>query len=509
MTASSAFRPPDDGGFTPQEQRGREIYLRGKSPSGKGITAVMGNGGAEIPAATIACVNCHGRDGLGKTEGGVSPSNLTWDSLTKPYTVTTPSGRRHAAYDEPLLKRAITMGIDPGGNQLQVAMPRYRMTLEDMADLIAYLKKLGKSNDPGLTPTAIQVGTVVPGEGPLSEMGKALSSVVEAYFEELNTQGGIFGRKIEVHVLSGASGDVKRSIDAGNLFALVSPFTAGGDKAFADLFEDEHIPVVGPVTLLPQAGSPTSRQTFYLYSGPAEQVRALFAFAATGVKPPARRVAVVCPDNQVTSGLIPLVQEQSQKLGLKLVAANNYLDGRLDARQSAAQLREADPDTVFFFGNSDEERSLAKELDGLNFRPNLLLVGSLAGRGMFDLPAGFNGRVFLSYPTVPSDRSAEAMAGFVRLARKYKLNSQHFTAQISAYSAAEVLTEGLRLAGRELARERLVDALEGLSNFDTGLMPKISYGPNRRIGARGAYVMGIDLEKKQLTPASGWIEAPD
>jgi hypothetical protein len=70
------------------------------------------------------------------------------------------------------------------------------------------------------------------------------------------------------------------------------------------------------------------------------------------------------------------------------------------------------------------------------------------------------------------------MAGFLSLARKYKLGSQHLTAQISAYSAAEILTEGLRTAGRELARERLIDALERLSGFDTGLMPKVSYGPN-------------------------------
>src|SRR5215831_17606995 len=205
ITVSAAFKPSDDGGLTAQEQRGREIYLRGTSPSGKITSAVMGNGGAEIPASSLACANCHGREGLGKNEGGVSPSNLTWDSLTRPYPVTAPSGRTHSAYDESLFKRAITMGFDPGGNQLQVAMPRYRMSLDDVADLIAYIKKLGKSTDPGLTETTIQVGTVVPAQGPLSEMGKALSSVLKAYFEELNAQGGIFGRKVELQVLSGDS----------------------------------------------------------------------------------------------------------------------------------------------------------------------------------------------------------------------------------------------------------------------------------------------------------------
>src|SRR5262249_20515008 len=153
LTSTSASGPQAESRLTPQEQRGREIYLRGISSSGKEISAVMGNSGTQIPASSIACANCHGPEGRGKTEGGVSPTNLTWDSLTRPYTVTTPSGRQHSAYDEALLKRAITMGFDPAGNQLHVAMPRFRMSLEDMADLIAYIKKIGKSLDPGLTAT--------------------------------------------------------------------------------------------------------------------------------------------------------------------------------------------------------------------------------------------------------------------------------------------------------------------------------------------------------------------
>ena len=47
--------------------------------------------------------------------------------------------------------------------------------------------------------------------------------------------------------------------------------------------------------------------------------------------------------------------------------------------------------------------------------------------------------------------------------------------------------------------------LEGLYEYRTGLTPAISYGPNRRIGAMGAYVITVDLKTKQLVPASGWI----
>ena len=42
---------------------------------------------------------------------------------------------------------------------------------------------------------------------------------------------------------------------------------------------------------------------------------------------------------------------------------------------------------------------------------------------------------------------------------------------------------------------------------DTGLVPPITYGPNRRVGVRGAYMVAVDLAGRTLVPASGFIRA--
>ncbi len=74
-------------------------------------------------------------------------------------------------------------------------------------------------------------------------------------------------------------------------------------------------------------------------------------------------------------------------------------------------------------------------------------------------------------------------------------------------SAARVLIEALKRSGRELSRARLVEVLEGFSELDTGLVPPITYGANRRVGVRGAYVVTVDPAAGGLVPASGWIAA--
>jgi hypothetical protein len=57
-----------------------------------------------------------------------------------------------------------------------------------------------------------------------------------------------------------------------------------------------------------------------------------------------------------------------------------------------------------------------------------------------------------------------------------------------------------------VSREKIVDQLESLRAFQTGFVPPLTYGPARRLGARGAYVMRLDLKDKRLVPEGGWVE---
>ena len=173
--------------LTPQQLRGRKIYRTGEGSSGTAITALTGTEDVEVPATVLPCASCHGRDGRGRAEGGVTPSNLQWDALAKPYEVATAGGRTHPPYTMPALKRAITMGTDPAKNRLLPSMPRYRMTIADLDDLLAYLPLLGTDHDPGITDDTIRVGINAPPDA---------RDVVIAYYKAINDKGGVFGRKI-------------------------------------------------------------------------------------------------------------------------------------------------------------------------------------------------------------------------------------------------------------------------------------------------------------------------
>ena len=130
------------------QSNGERIYFTATSASGQLISLQGGTMHMRMSAA--GCVACHGADRKG---GRLTPKfwnsapDLTAAALFGVHSDedSDASGDGdghddHDSYTEDTLRRAITDGVDPTGERLDPAMPRWFMSAEDMADLIAYLK---------------------------------------------------------------------------------------------------------------------------------------------------------------------------------------------------------------------------------------------------------------------------------------------------------------------------------------------------------------------------------
>jgi ABC-type branched-subunit amino acid transport system substrate-binding protein/cytochrome c553 len=497
-------------GLTPQERRGRAIYARGESSTGREITAFIGE--VDVPASTVTCAGCHGARGEGKTEGGVTAGNLTWANLTKSYGHTHPTGRKHGPFDEAAFARALADGVDPAGNTMLSAMPRFKMSPEDVADLIAYVKRIEDDRDPGISDAAVRVGTILPSKGALAELGAAMRDVLTAFFDDVNGRGGIYNRRVELQSAESGSDaaqtaeGARRLVREGQVFALVGGFSAGADRELASLAQEDEVPFVGPSTLLPQTGFGANRYIFYLLPGMTEQARALVNFSSQRQTASKSSVALVYSESDIGKAAAAAAEAQCEKVGCGELKKVSYARGKFDAPSLVRTLKGAG--TVFFFGSDGDETAFVREAEAASWKPDLFLLGALTGRGLAaSVPEGFGGRVFLAFPTIPADVTPEGEAELRALAAKYKFTLRHPAAQLSALAAAKVLVEGLERGGKDLSREKLITALEGLYDYETGLTPRLTFGPNRRVGASGAYVVTIDAGRKEFVPTGGWVKA--
>ena len=82
----------------------------------------------------LACVSCHGPNGQGgKHSMGMmqvmDAKDIRWSALQD-------------EFDVEEFRLAVVQGQDPDGTQLKPDMPRWNISDDDLADLIAYLKTL-------------------------------------------------------------------------------------------------------------------------------------------------------------------------------------------------------------------------------------------------------------------------------------------------------------------------------------------------------------------------------
>lgn len=494
--------------LTESERRGKEIYLRGSSSSGQEIVGRVGE--VEVPGSTVSCSGCHGMRGEGKTEAGVTAGNLTWSNLVKPYGHEHPIGRKHGPFNDLSFIRAVVNGIDANGNDLLVAMPRYKLSPEDIADLIAYLKQIESDLDPGLTDSSIRIGLVLPSHGALADVGAAIKDVFTAYFDDLNQRGGIFNRKIDLRFANAAANvDMANAVQTfaqqEQIFAFVGGLSAGADAQLAAFARTEQIPFIGPSTLLPHVEAPVNRYVFYLLPGVADQAVSLVNFAVA--QPENTPIAIVHSDSTLGVAAANAAAEQAKRVGKTIAAKLVYKPESADAKRIVEELKTRGVRVVLFFGAAKEESALVESAAAVGWTPNLFVLGVMSGRELPVTTTAFKDKIFVAYPTLPADITNEGRTEFRTLHEKYKFKPRYTASQLAAFAAAKVFVEGLTRAGKDLSREKLITSLEGLYEYETGLTPRITFGPNRRVGAAGAHVVEMNVSEKNFATVSGWIKA--
>jgi len=90
-----------------------------------------------------SCVNCHGADGRGGLSvmmGTHTPGDIRYPALV--------SGKHHEGegeeepYTDEAIAKAVRFGVEPSGETLDRTMPRWKISDQDMGDLLEFLKTL-------------------------------------------------------------------------------------------------------------------------------------------------------------------------------------------------------------------------------------------------------------------------------------------------------------------------------------------------------------------------------
>jgi ABC-type branched-subunit amino acid transport system substrate-binding protein len=352
----------------------------------------------------------------------------------------------------------------------------------------------------------LRVGTIVPTSGPLFEAGQASQAALKAYFDEVNSKGGINGRKLELLVATTEIDSIQRLARDPKVIAFVGVAIAGNEKQISSLIQTEKVPLIGAATLLPPVDPPLNPYGFYIMSGVKEQACALVNFAAS--KPELRNApaTIIYVDDQLSTASASAAAEQATKVGWNPVRKTVQQANNFNAVSLVEEVKKTGTQTVFFFGPATALRELIQLSAASNIAPTFLSLGATAGSDFSGaLTPAFKDKFFLSFPTVPNDITA--IAEYRELQQKYDLTAKHVAMQLSTLAAAKVFVEALRRSGKDPSRPTMVTSVEQLQDFETGFAPRMTFTKERRIGSAGAYIITFDPTTKGLTAVGGWVSA--
>jgi ABC-type branched-subunit amino acid transport system substrate-binding protein len=464
-------------------EKGRQIYLHGTGTSK--ISATFGNGSGSVSASIVPCAGCHGANGTGRTEAGITSPDIRWPVLSRP----TPSGdstlKQRPGYTKSTLLRAIGLGIDSAGVPLGNTMPHYQLSAVDAANLLAWMENRSILPEPGLSDDSIRIGMLVP---PAEFMDRGASSAardaVSAYAEEAN-RTGFYGRHLEIVTFdlpedrNLVSSTLAEWLRRNHIFVVVSSFLCGLDKPVSRALADAETPLIGAISPNPLIGPQQPGTVFYLDGGLAGQAEALVD-QTVSTPPAAQHLAILIS----ASGLD---EELATALAGKAAAAG-WVPNVVASDDPSPQI---DADVVLTLRPGVELGELCRNWRSSAGSRLLLVPGLLQTDRLRNSQSSVVVAVQAAYPFLPADYAPAASSNYARISAAHHLDAEHRAAQIAAIASLEILMEALRRAGRDLSREALVEAVESISRFETGWTPPISFGLTRRTGIEDFHIVEI------------------
>ncbi len=342
---------------------------------------------------------------------------------------------------------------------------------------------------PGVTADAVLVGMPVALSGPVSTIGIPLARGAEAYFKWINDRGGIHGRRIQLlleddrYIPSETLAVTRKLVERDEVFAVFRPLGTPTGAAIMDYLVERGVPVVAPASgsslwIYPFKRNYFNIQPVYFFEG-----RIMGKWALEVLK--ALRIAVFYQNDSFGKEGRDGFLQYLRLNGVRAVAEVPYDPGETSFSAHALRLREANPDLVFVYAIPIPAASLLREAARVGLRTRFLMTYVLSDPVMFrlagELMEGVQAGAWLVDPEDPGP-AASAYRARLRAAFPHEVPGGY---SISSDASAALLAEGLRRAGRELTRDRFIEAMETIRNFTAGdLTPPFGYTRTDHSGIR-------------------------
>jgi ABC-type branched-subunit amino acid transport system substrate-binding protein len=345
------------------------------------------------------------------------------------------------------------------------------------------------------------------GAFPIDEENLGMRLVIQ----EINDAGGVHGRELEVRGYPRAGGaavdraiaNARRLVDEDRVFLLLN-FGGPAAVGVAELAMERGVPHLFPHTaLVTKDGARYVFTSYPRYAG--ESLVMLNHLTATRG---ARRIGIVHAANIYGEYFRDRLSSQAARFGYD-VAGAHALEARDpgDLFDAMDALRATRPDTVIMAVYPAQARRVMEAKAALAWDDvTMVSSGPLTDEQYLYVPGGAaEGTVgFCHYPD-PNLAEAPGIEAYRALMRRYHPGHPMNRYSLYGYVFGRLALEGLERAGRDLTRERFVDAMESIRDWDSGgILPPVSFSASDHHAQPAGFI--CELRDGRFEAVTGWIE---
>jgi len=373
--------------------------------------------------------------------------------------------------------------------------------------------------DPGLSAKEIKLGYSGPLTGSAGQVYGKLPGAMKAYFDHINANGGVYGRKIKLVVRDDKYLPTLAATQTTNLvlndkvFALVGALgTATHSKAYvAASLAKKNVPDLfvntGFSGFADKGKYPT---TFTVLPSYAMEAKIMAKFIKdTPTLAPQASFLIAQDDEFGVDGV-----NGFKLAGHKFAApATLYPQGGLSAALAEGALTKLSAvpgkPVLVLFGTTDSTATILKAAEKLSLVSKFnWIAGSVGGDANTLLalgvkPATINGALAASFFPDAKDATDSYVSEFMKINTKYNSGVSFDNVVLQGMNSAMLTVQSLRAAGKNLTRTGLIKAIEskGADFASAGLVP-LNFSGSSRVGYNG-YWFGQLNEKGELKPFGG------
>jgi branched-chain amino acid transport system substrate-binding protein len=353
------------------------------------------------------------------------------------------------------------------------------------------------AGDKGVTPTEIRLGASAVLSGPLGAQTRDYGVGSRLYFDAVNAEGGVHGRKISYTTLDDGF-DVKRAVDNTrkliedeSVFMIFHSTGTAQTGAILPLLAESRTIAFGPVTGASAFREKVNPYLFHVRASYANEARRILSqLKQTGIS----RIAVFYQDDGLGKTLQAELRLAATAENLTFVAEIKGDPAQPDFKAAAAATEKAQPQAVIVATAGNTFTSYVRAVQQSGVKPGFYGF-SVASVDVINRELKDQARGIILTQIMPSLRNTTipVVAEYLKLLREKSPGAAPSASQFEGFVHAKLLVEGLRRAGRPLTTESFIKAMESAGEISFGRFVA-KYSPQSHNGSSYVEMAIIDNE---------------